>query len=96
MSHKVYGRSWTAVSRRYREQQPLCESCRAEGRVRLGEERHHIVPIRIAPERRLDVDNLLNLCRPCHERLEAMYESDIDGYQTLVASIKHPRGGNFV
>jgi len=28
--------------------------------------RDHVVPIRRAPERRLDQDNLMSLCHPCH------------------------------
>lgn len=35
-----------------------------------GVEVHHIVPIREDYDRRLDGDNLISLCRDCHERAE--------------------------
>ncbi len=31
---------------------------------------HHIIPIREDYDRRLDADNLISLCRDCHERAE--------------------------
>lgn len=30
---------------------------------------HHIVPIKVAPEKALELDNLMSLCDACHERM---------------------------
>ena len=36
-SKKRYGSSWQKISKRYREQHPLCEKCLEEGRFRRAE-----------------------------------------------------------
>lgn len=46
---------------------PLCERCEAEGRVKPTEEVHHIVPIDINPDLAFDYDNLKSLCIDCHK-----------------------------
>lgn len=65
-----YGADWARLSKRIRTERPLCEQCMREGRVRAAVEVHHIVPIARAPHLRLDVDNLMSVCRECHETLE--------------------------
>lgn len=30
---------------------------------------HHIVPLKVAPEKALELDNLMSLCDACHERM---------------------------
>lgn len=30
---------------------------------------HHIVPLKVAPEKALELDNLMSLCNACHERM---------------------------
>lgn len=44
----------------------LCVHCLKVGRVTTATDCDHIVPIAIAPELRLELDNLQCLCRPCH------------------------------
>lgn len=44
----------------------LCQHCLAAGFVTPAKDVDHIVPLNIAPERRLDLSNLQSLCRPCH------------------------------
>lgn len=44
----------------------LCTHCLAAGFVTPAKDVDHRVPLNISPERRLDLDNLQSLCRPCH------------------------------
>ena len=47
---------------------PLCADCEQAGRTTAAEEVHHKVRISLAPEKRLDFDNLLALCKSCHSK----------------------------
>lgn len=38
----------------------------------LADDRHHIIPIEERPDLAYDEDNLMNVCRMCHSRLERM------------------------
>ena len=66
---KRYGSSWQKISKRYREQHPLCEKCLEEGRFRRAELVHHIVPIREGGGN--DDENLMALCNSCHSEIHA-------------------------
>jgi len=44
----------------------LCVHCLADGRATVACDVDHIIPIKTASERRLDIDNLQSLCRKCH------------------------------
>lgn len=54
-------------AKKFRLENGLCEQCRAKGIVKAGTEVHHIVPIDADWGRRLDFDNLILLCRDCHD-----------------------------
>jgi 5-methylcytosine-specific restriction endonuclease McrA len=41
-----------------------CVHCGARGRLEVD----HKIPVRLAPERAFDLDNLQALCRSCHSR----------------------------
>lgn len=73
-----YDHVWRRLSERYRAQHPLCERCESLGVVRAASEVHHVIPIDVNPSLRLDPDNLMAVCRECHEALEGK---------------PHPRGG---
>ncbi len=55
----------------YKRAGGLCERCREKGLIVPGEEVHHKIPITKAnvtdPEITLNLDNLILLCRACHE-----------------------------
>lgn len=63
-------RGYDADWRRLREvilaEEPLCRRCADMDAVTAATMVDHIVPIEIAPERRLDPDNLQPLCERCH------------------------------
>lgn len=61
-----YDRTWRRVRRAFLGLHPFCRLCDERGVVELAAEVDHIVPIRTAPERRLDWSNLQSLCTPCH------------------------------
>jgi len=44
----------------------LCQDCLQRGRVVFADTVHHIVPVRAAWARRLQLDNLVSLCTSCH------------------------------
>jgi 5-methylcytosine-specific restriction protein A len=44
----------------------LCQICLKAGRATPAQDVHHILSIELRPDLRLDIDNLLSVCRPCH------------------------------
>jgi len=45
----------------------LCQDCLQRGRVVFADTVHHIEPVRDEWHKRLQLDNLVSLCRTCHE-----------------------------
>ena len=65
---KLYGRSsqWRSVRKRHIEKNPTCAACGRDDDLDV----HHIIPYHIAPEKELDLDNLITLCgKRCHLRI---------------------------
>lgn len=52
-----------------------CQQCGDRGGVLHA---HHIVPYAKSKELRLDVTNLLTLCKPCHDDLHGLTKKNID------------------
>ena len=65
-----YDGAWKNLSVRYREEHPLCEQCAKSGIATPADEVHHIVPITEAPWLRLEWNNLMALCVPCHRSMD--------------------------
>jgi 5-methylcytosine-specific restriction endonuclease McrA len=55
------GGDWRKLRAAHLEKHPWCRRCGAK-----ATEVDHIVPRRLAPERRLDPTNLQSICRTCH------------------------------
>jgi len=49
----------------------MCERCAAQGRTELGEELHHVVPLKVDPSLKCGPTNTVLLCRFCHGQVEA-------------------------
>ena len=64
----TYGWKWDQLSRRFRQDNPLCHDCENNGRVTPSREVHHIVPIDVDPSLMYTRDNLVALCKGCHAR----------------------------
>src|ERR1700733_11172024 len=66
-SSRGYGSDWKRVRMQVLKRDKfLCLICLAAGRVTAALDVDHIIPISIAPERRLDTTNCQSLCRACH------------------------------
>lgn len=61
-----YDEAWRRCRNAFLAANPLCKDCLDRGRYRAAEEVHHVVKVRDDPSRRLDGDNLMALCKPCH------------------------------
>ncbi len=66
-----YGSDWSKFRNAYLSLHPLCSSCESQGRVVVAAELHHLIPIRLAPSRRLDPTNCVGLCKRCHAGVTA-------------------------
>lgn len=66
-------RGYDAHHRRWRKavlrRDPLCVLHKQRGEIVAATIADHIIPIAIAPERRLDLDNGRGLCRDCHAQV---------------------------
>jgi len=69
-AERGYDHQWRKLSERFRKHNPLCVKCYERGRVEPVKDVHHIKPIRTHPELRLEWDNLMSLCRECHDEIE--------------------------
>lgn len=69
-AERGYDHAWRKLSESKRANDPLCEHCLRHGRTTPASEVHHIIPITTAPRLRLDYDNLMSVCHPCHKLLE--------------------------
>ena len=65
--HKKYGRAWKRIRDRYYAAHPFCERCLEEGRMTPADEVHHLVPV--SKGGRHTDDNLMSLCRSCHNKV---------------------------
>ena len=63
-----YDAAWQRLRLAFLAVNPLCRMCQAKGQVTAASVVDHVVPIRLAPERRLDWSNLQSLCKPHHDR----------------------------
>jgi 5-methylcytosine-specific restriction protein A len=63
-----YDARWDKAREAYLNRNPLCEMCEKEGRTTPAVLVHHKKPIDEGGER-LNPDNLMALCRECHEKI---------------------------
>lgn len=62
----------------------LCEVCKAQGRVRAGNEVHHIVKVISGNNNtHYDLDNLIYVCTRCHRSIEGMNDKEIFNYISI-------------
>jgi 5-methylcytosine-specific restriction enzyme A len=73
-TQRGYDADWRRVRDWKRATDPLCEQCWKDGTITPMAEVHHIIPIAVDRSRRLDVTNLVSLCKACHSRI-TMQES---------------------
>ena len=71
-AERGYDAEWQRWRAWFLRRHPLCHDC--SPRVVPAVEVHHRKKISEAPELRMDEDNCLALCRPCHNRRTAQGE----------------------
>jgi len=62
--------------------EPWCRYCRAAGDLTPAEVVDHIEPVRDAPDRAFDPENLQGLCKHCHDSLK--HSEEMVGYSRQV------------
>jgi len=65
-----YDWQWQKLRKLYLKHNPLCERCKRLGRTTPADTVHHKRSVKEYPELRLTWDNLMSLCRNCHEIVE--------------------------
>ncbi|PZU87188.1 MAG: HNH endonuclease [Shinella sp.] len=65
-SSRGYDAEWRAASHAYLLQHPYCAECARRGRATAATLVDHVIPVRLAPHRRMDRTNWQSLCTPCH------------------------------
>jgi 5-methylcytosine-specific restriction protein A len=63
----TYGRRWKAFRLSYLMNYPLCVDCESEGVVRPATEVHHKRKVKEVPHLQYDHENLMGLCKRCHD-----------------------------
>lgn len=83
-SYKYYSsKQWRMLRDSYIRQNPLCEVCLNNDRITAAEHVHHIQPFLrgLTDEQRwsllLDKDNLMSVCRKCHNEIHKQLHSNI-------------------
>lgn len=66
--------NWRKRRAIYISQNPLCERCLSKGRMTTANLVHHIVPVSQGGSD--DEDNLMALCRSCHEHIHSVEIKD--------------------
>lgn len=66
---------WLALRQSKLRDNPLCEACESEGRTKVADAVHHIIPFDVTTDKyeldRLayDYDNLMSICNECHAKI---------------------------
>ncbi|MCV3766478.1 HNH endonuclease [Rhizobium sp. TRM95796] len=69
-----YDRDWEELRRYFLGKYPHCRMCAAMGKTTPATVADHIIPIRLAPDRRLDPSNLQPLCAFHHNSVKQKQE----------------------
>lgn len=70
-NQEFYNRQdWRTVSRLYREENPLCEACKFEGKLKECSVTDHIIPLPDGQDK--DTRNFMALCHWHHNRKRAL------------------------
>jgi 5-methylcytosine-specific restriction protein A len=73
-TQRGYDNRWLRLRQMHLRARPLCEVCEREGRVTPAQMVHHQQPIREGGHP-LDAENLVSICRACHDRLHRRQQS---------------------
>ena len=65
-------RSWQDLRRYKLCKDPFCEKCSTPESPVMAQECHHIAEVKDCPEKRLILNNLMSLCKPCHSKISSV------------------------
>ena len=77
-TERGYNNQWQKIRKVKIGLNPLCELCERKGRVVPAAVVHHIQPVDDMPLLRLEINNLMSLCRECHERIHGRAKRRIE------------------
>ena len=66
-----------------RRDKHMCQHCKAKGKVTVANEVHHVKELEDYPELALEDENLISLCRPCHEKTKQFGKKMPDGVRII-------------
>lgn len=75
--NKRYGAGWRTMRAAFLKTNPLCSSCKTEGRLTPAKEVHHIIPLSEGGKN--DSSNLMALCKSCHSSITMRANQQIRG-----------------
>jgi len=79
-SQRGYDARWRKLRRMKLAANPLCEECERRRLVVRATMVHHIMPIKGPDDPgRLDWDNLMSLCEPCHDAKHSSSGENVGG-----------------
>jgi 5-methylcytosine-specific restriction protein A len=73
-AERGYDWTWQKFRKVYLSEHPLCSDCEAEGRVGAATDIHHKQKLRDRPELKYEEENLMALCKACHDKRTARGE----------------------
>lgn len=85
-SARGYDHNWNKLRAWKLNKDPVCHLCDIKGLVTAADTVHHIKPVETHPELRLDPENLMSLCRECHETLHGRGSG---GGGVQISRVKH-------
>jgi 5-methylcytosine-specific restriction protein A len=71
-TERGYDRKWRKVRKAFLSRNPLCKICLEGGITKEARVVHHIIPIDQGGDR-LRFNNLMALCRDCHEKIHKRF-----------------------
>lgn len=69
-----YDNQWAKIATAWLNSHPFCAECEHHGIIEIASVVDHVIPVRDAPELRLDRKNIWSLCTDCHNGIKRRME----------------------
>lgn len=66
-AERGYDAAWQRTRAAFLAEHPVCADCAERGRVTVAVDVHHVVKLSVRPDLKHDFDNLMALCKRCHQ-----------------------------
>lgn len=90
-AERGYDHNWRVASKRYRQANPLCVCCLANGRTTAAELVDHVLPVATHRQLRMEPSNWQALCQRCHDTVKREMERRFEMRQCRVADLRLDR-----